>query len=68
MKLAVGVMLTSFGVFWVGEGAGVHWPGSDLAILVLIALFVVTTGVLTLALKTIAPSRESVSTRSGSSS
>lgn len=43
MKLAVGVMLTSFGVFWVGEGSGFHWPGSDLAILVLIALFVVVT-------------------------
>lgn len=39
MKMAVGLMLSSFGVFWTGEGAGVHWPGSDLAILVLIALF-----------------------------
>jgi len=39
MKMAVGIMLSSFGVFWVGEGAGVGWPGSDLAILVLIVLF-----------------------------
>jgi uncharacterized membrane protein len=45
IKLAVGIMLTSFGLFWVGEGAGVHWPGSDLAIIWLIGLFlVVTTG------------------------
>lgn len=43
MKLAVGVMLTSFGTFWVGEGTGIHWPGSDLAILALIAIFVVVT-------------------------
>src|ERR1700722_11992862 len=43
MKLVVGVMLTSFGVFWVGEGSGFHWPGSDLAILILIALFFVVT-------------------------
>jgi len=39
IKLTVGVMLTSFGVFWVGEGAGVHWPGSDLFLLALVALF-----------------------------
>jgi uncharacterized membrane protein len=39
IKAAVGVMLTSFGVFWVGEGAGVHWPGEDLAILVLVVFF-----------------------------
>jgi uncharacterized membrane protein len=39
IKTVVGVMLTSFGVFWVGEGAGVHWPGSDLIILVLVAFF-----------------------------
>ena len=40
-RRAVGVMLTSFGVFWVGEGAGVHWPGGDLAIPVLAGFFVV---------------------------
>ena len=40
IKTAVGVMLTSFGVFWVGEGAGIHWPGSDLALPVLVAFFV----------------------------
>jgi uncharacterized membrane protein len=39
IKAAVGVMLTSFGVFWAGEGAGVHWPGSDLAIPVLVGFF-----------------------------
>jgi uncharacterized membrane protein len=36
MKFAVGVMLTSFGIFWATEGAGAHWPGSDASILVLI--------------------------------
>jgi len=39
IKTVVGVMLTSFGLFWVGEGAGVHWPGGDLAIPVLVVLF-----------------------------
>ena len=36
MKFAVGVMLTAFGIFWGAEGAGVHWPGEDVALLVLI--------------------------------
>src|SRR5260370_454999 len=27
LKFAVGVMLSSFGVFWTGEGLGIHWPG-----------------------------------------
>ncbi len=36
MKFAVGIMLTSFGVFWGGEGAGANWPGSDAALLVII--------------------------------
>ena len=39
IKTAVGIMLTSFGIFWVGEGAGVNWPGSDLAIPVLVGFF-----------------------------
>ena len=46
LKLAVGIMLTSFGVFWVGEGSGLHWPGNDLAILGLIAWFAAITGAL----------------------
>jgi uncharacterized membrane protein len=36
MKFAVGVMLTSFGIFWGAEGAGAHWPGSDAALLAII--------------------------------
>jgi len=33
LKFAVGVMLTTFGIFWSVEGAGADWPGSDAAIL-----------------------------------
>jgi len=36
MKFVVGIMLTSFGIFWGGEVAGAHWPGSDAALLVII--------------------------------
>jgi len=39
LKFGVGVMLSSFGVFWTGEGLGVAWPGSDLALFVFAALF-----------------------------
>jgi uncharacterized membrane protein len=37
MKFAVGIMLTTFGVFWSAEGAGAHWPGGDAAILAVLA-------------------------------
>jgi uncharacterized membrane protein len=36
MKFVVGIMLTSFGLFWGGEGAGASWPGSEAALLVII--------------------------------
>ncbi len=36
LKFAVGVMLSSFGMFWGAEGAGASWPGGDLALLVII--------------------------------
>ena len=39
MKMGVGLMLVSFGTFWSGQGVGVHWPGSDLAIPVLVATY-----------------------------
>jgi uncharacterized membrane protein len=32
MKFAVGVMLSSFGMFWGAEGAGASWPGGDVAL------------------------------------
>ena len=42
LKFAVGVMLSSFGVFWVGEGLGFAWPGQDLAIPGIAAAFLAT--------------------------
>jgi Ca2+/H+ antiporter, TMEM165/GDT1 family len=39
LKMVVGLMLVSFGTFWAGEGIAVHWPGSDLAIPVLVAFY-----------------------------
>ncbi|HTW41729.1 MAG TPA: hypothetical protein VMD79_05415 [Solirubrobacteraceae bacterium] len=36
MKLVVGVMLSSFGMFWGAEGVGAHWPAGDAALLALI--------------------------------
>jgi uncharacterized membrane protein len=38
LKFAVGVMLTSFGTFWAGEGVGIDWPGADGALAALIVL------------------------------
>jgi uncharacterized membrane protein len=42
LKFGVGVMLTAFGIFWSSEGAGIVWPGSDAALLGVIAFVVVT--------------------------
>ncbi len=39
MKFVVGIMLSSFGLFWGAEGAGARWPGSDAALLVIIPAF-----------------------------
>jgi uncharacterized membrane protein len=43
LKTIVGVMLSSFGTFWIGEGAGIRWPGSDASLLVFVAGFAVLT-------------------------
>jgi uncharacterized membrane protein len=37
LKFAVGTMLTTFGIFWGAEGAGADWPGSDAALLGVLA-------------------------------
>ena len=59
MKFAVGVMLTSFGMFWGAEGAGAHWPGGDAALLVVIP------ATLALALGLVALARRSPSAGGG---
>src|SRR4051812_7438415 len=41
LKYAVGIVLTSFGVFFTAEGLGVEWPGSDAALLYIAAALVV---------------------------
>lgn len=40
IKFAVGVMLTTFGIFWATEGAGGSWPGQDAALPVVLAFVI----------------------------
>lgn len=41
LKFIVGVMLTSFGAFWLGEGLHVKWPQKDLSIVYMIVTLLV---------------------------
>jgi uncharacterized membrane protein len=40
MKFSVGLMLSTFGIFWSVEGAGASWPGADVAILGILAFLI----------------------------
>jgi uncharacterized membrane protein len=42
LKFVVGLMLTSFGTFWAGEGAGVAWPAEDASLLGILGLLLAT--------------------------
>ena len=42
LKFGVGVLLSSFGIFWTGEGLGIAWPGSDGALVGFIVVFLLT--------------------------
>jgi uncharacterized membrane protein len=39
LKFTVGLILTSFGIYWIGEGLNFRWPGGDIALL---GLFVIS--------------------------
>jgi len=45
LKFAVGVLVTSFGTFWVGEGLRVAWPGGDYALVVISAGYLLVAGI-----------------------
>jgi len=51
MKYVVGIMLTSFGTFFAGEGIGVRWWDSDASILVLVVVYSVGSVLLVRVLK-----------------
>ena len=51
IKLAVGLLLTSFGCFWGAEGAGVDWPGDEVSLLGVLAFFGVLSFTLVRALR-----------------
>lgn len=71
LKFAVGLLLTTFGTFWAVEGLGVfarggeslHWPGGDLALLGLLALWI---GVSRAAVATLRAARDTPSAPSTS--
>ena len=61
MKYVVGIMLTSFGIFWGAEGAGAVWPGKDLSLLGIIIFMLIVTNLL---IKLLKIQRSKVSTNS----
>ncbi len=46
LKFVVGIMLTSFGTFWGGEGIGIAWWREDLFLPILVVFYLVVTGLL----------------------
>ena len=51
MKFAVGVMLSSFGIFWFAEGAGVSWPGGEASLLAIVAVLLGASALSVIALR-----------------
>ncbi|MDQ6924838.1 MAG: hypothetical protein M3154_01195 [Candidatus Eremiobacteraeota bacterium] len=51
LKFAVGVLLSAFGVFWIGEGLHFPWVGDDLALVALVIAFLAISAVAILAAK-----------------
>jgi Ca2+/H+ antiporter, TMEM165/GDT1 family len=56
MKMSVGVLLVSYGTFWVGEGLKVSWPGNDTFLLVFVGVYAVVCWLLVAMVKSTSPS------------
>ncbi len=47
MKLGVSILLTTFGIFWLGEGVGIEWVTNDGFLLILfVTLIIITIGLI----------------------
>ena len=46
MKMSVGILLTSYGTFWTGEGLRVDWPGGDTWLALLVGIYFLVTWLL----------------------
>jgi uncharacterized membrane protein len=57
MKMAVGIMLVSYGTFWTGEGLKIRWPGDDVMLLGLVVIYALAAAVIVrvLALSAVTP-------------
>jgi uncharacterized membrane protein len=51
LKFVVGLMLTTFGIFWTGEGLGAEWPGADLSLFGIFVILAATSLALVRALR-----------------
>lgn len=58
LKFVVGIMLTSFGTFWGGEGVGIAWWHEDLFLPILVAFYLVVAGALILWLRPQTPEHQ----------
>jgi len=68
LKFGVGVLLSAFGSFWVGEGIDVEWPAADASLVALIAFYFLVAQALVLMtrFRFRAPERRAKTSRSSS--
>jgi len=63
LKFVVGILMSAFGLFWFGEGAGLEWPYADAAILGLMAILAVASWLGITIAKRVRPTGKRVSMR-----